>query len=137
MKVDEESFEMQDFEFLHKTDFHKLQTANPETLKEIQNFAWKLQSQKDHEQETLNEASESGKSSSPNEDLNVLLGKPAPVFDPHFNYHDLYWDLFLKNETMIHQMDEMAEERDDKLKKIVQIESFYLLNVDRFHSERY
>lgn len=65
------------------------------------------------------------------------VAQVLPEFDKNLNYFDKYWSLYLKNEHLMTTIQTESIQRDDLLQQILGIESFYLQNLDKFHSERY
>ena len=62
-----------------------------------------------------------------------------PKYDPSVNYFDLYWQMYLKNESLMSRVFNESAERDKHLKNILQIEQFYNdpQNLERTTRERY
>jgi len=38
-----------------------------------------------------------------------------PAFDPKKNYYDLYWDMYLQNESVMNLLNTESSERDSNL----------------------
>lgn len=64
---------------------------------------------------------------------------PMPQFNPTANYYELYWDMYLKNESLLAQISGESSDRDSLLKQILLIEEFYndTENIERSSRERY
>lgn len=64
---------------------------------------------------------------------------PMPQFNPMVNYYELYWDMYLKNESLLAQISGESSDRDSLLKQILLIEEFYndTENIERSSRERY
>ena len=52
-------------------------------------------------------------------------GFQLPKYNPDVNYFDLYWNMYLKNESLMSRVFNESSERDKHLKNILQIEQFY------------
>ena len=73
------------------------------------------------------------------EPINTSGSLELPKYDPSKNYYEGYWSLFLRNEQLLTQMSSVAEDRDQLLKSILQVEQFYNCdeNLMRTTRERY
>ena len=73
------------------------------------------------------------------EPINTSGSLELPKYNPKKNYYEGYWGLFLRNEQLLTQLSSTAEERDQLLKSILQVEQFYNSdeNLMRTTRERY
>lgn len=55
-----------------------------------------------------------------------------PAYDKNINYLDEYWNMYQHNQTILAQIDKVANDRNDLLYKTFKIENFYEENLDRF-----
>ncbi len=64
---------------------------------------------------------------------------PMPQFNPTVNYYELYWEMYLRNESLLAQISGESSDRDSLLKQILIIEEFYndTENIERSSKERY
>lgn len=60
-----------------------------------------------------------------NEPINRTGSLELPKYNPRNNYFQAYWKLYSGNEQMMAQIGEIAEDRDELLKAILQVEQFY------------
>lgn len=62
-----------------------------------------------------------------------------PSFNPMVNYYELYWEMYLRNESLLAQISGESSDRDALLKQILLIEEFYndTENIERSSRERY
>ena len=69
----------------------------------------------------------------------MMKSLQLPEFDPNENYFELYWQLYLKNESLMHKVSGESIERDSVLKSILQVEQFYNdpENLEKTTRERY
>ena len=74
-----------------------------------------------------------------NEPISRSGSLELPKYDPRNNYFQAYWKLYSGNEQMMAQINEFAEERDQLLKAILQVEQYYNdeENLERLTRERY
>jgi hypothetical protein len=64
---------------------------------------------------------------------------PMPLFSPNINYYELYWEMYLRNESVMAQIANESAQRDTILQQILLIEEFYndTENLERGSQERY
>ena len=69
----------------------------------------------------------------------ILQSLQLPEYDPNENYFDQYWQLYLKNESLMSKVFCESMDRDSVLKSILQVEQFYNdpENLERTTRERY
>ena len=73
------------------------------------------------------------------EPINVTGSLELPRYDPKRNFYQSYWQLFLRNDRILSQIEQIADSRDSLLREILQIEEYYddEENLARATRERY
>ena len=64
-------------------------------------------------------------------------GKFLPEYEPKANYYKKYWELYFENEKLMEEVNLESKERNEVLKEIIGIETFYDGNIEKLSSERY